>query len=51
MEVVSMVDSAAYYHAAYTTAGVLYLLYALSLIVRRRRVRARLTALERGAER
>jgi hypothetical protein len=44
-----MVDSSAYYHAAYTTAGLMYLIYAISLVVRRRRVQQRLDALERGA--
>jgi hypothetical protein len=37
-----MADTGAYYHAAYIVAGVLYLLYAASLIVRRRAVRDRL---------
>jgi len=46
-----MVDSGAYFHAAYTAAGLLYLLYAVSLIVRRRRVLARLDELERRADR
>jgi hypothetical protein len=43
-----MVDSSAYYHAAYTAAGLMYLIYAISLVVRRRRVQQRLDALERG---
>jgi hypothetical protein len=43
-----MADTAAYYHAAYVVAGVLYALYAASLVSRRRAVRARLAALERG---
>ena len=46
-----MADTASYYHAAYIVAGVLYLGYALSLVMRRRRVRARLAALDRGAAR
>lgn len=43
-----MADTAAYYHAAYLVAGVLYVLYAMTLAARRRTVRARLAALERG---
>jgi hypothetical protein len=43
-----MADTASYYHAAYIVAGVLYVLYAVSLVSRRRRVAARLAALERG---
>lgn len=43
-----MADTAAYYHAAYLVAGVLYVLYVLSLVSRRRAVHARLAALERG---
>jgi hypothetical protein len=43
-----MIDTSSYYHAAYVVAGVLYVAYAASLIVRRRRVRARLAALGRG---
>ncbi len=46
-----MADTAAYYHAAYIIGGVLYVLYALSLVSRGRKVRARLAALERGDER
>jgi hypothetical protein len=42
-----MADTAAYYHAAYVVAGVLYVLYAVSLASRRRKVRERLAALER----
>jgi hypothetical protein len=42
-----MADTGAYYLAAYVVAGVLYVLYALSLVSRRRRVAARLAALER----
>ncbi|MBA3673037.1 MAG: hypothetical protein H0W68_13595 [Gemmatimonadaceae bacterium] len=37
-----MVDTAAYYHAAYIAAAVLYVGYAVSLVVRRRKVLARL---------
>ena len=44
-----MADTAAYYHAAYLVAGVLYVAYAVSLIVRRRRTSARLAALQRGS--
>jgi heme exporter protein D len=43
-----MIDTASYYHAAYAVAGVLYLLYAVSLVLRRRTVLQRLAALERG---
>jgi hypothetical protein len=43
-----MADTASYYHAAYVVAGVLYVLYALSLVSRRRRVIARLAAPDRG---
>jgi hypothetical protein len=43
-----MVDTAGYYHAAYIVAGVLYVLYALSLASRRRKVRDRLAALDHG---
>jgi hypothetical protein len=46
-----MADTAAYYHAAYVVAGVLYVLYTVSLAARRRRVRERLAALERGDDR
>lgn len=46
-----MADTAGYYHAAYVVAGVLYLLYAVSLVARRRSVRARLDALDRQPER
>lgn len=46
-----MVDTTAYYHAAYIVGGVLYLLYAVSLVVRRRRVLDRLAALDRRADR
>ena len=41
-----MIDTASYYHAAYLVAAVLYVGYAASLIVRRRRVRARLAELQ-----
>jgi hypothetical protein len=43
-----MADTAAYYHAAYIVAGVLYVLYAVSLVVRRRKARARLAVLDGG---
>lgn len=43
-----MADTAAYYHAAYAVAAVIYVLYAVSLVARRRAVRARLDATERG---
>ena len=43
-----MADTAGYYHAAYLVAGVLYVLYAVSLASRRRKVRDRLSALDRG---
>jgi hypothetical protein len=43
-----MADTAGYYHAAYIVAGVLYVLYTVSLASRRRKVRDRLAALERG---
>ena len=43
-----MADTSTYYHAAYLVAGVLYVLYAMSLAARRRTVRSRLAALERG---
>ncbi len=43
-----MADTGAYYHAAYIVAGVLYVLYTVSLVARRRTVRARLAAIERG---
>jgi hypothetical protein len=44
-----VIDTSAYYHAAYVVAGVLYVAYAASLVIRRRRVQARLAALERGS--
>ena len=43
-----MADTAAYYHVAYLVAGVLYVLYAVSLVSRRRTVLARLAALDHG---
>ena len=46
-----MADTAAYYQAAYIVAGVLYVLYALSLVRRRQTVLARLAAIDRGIER
>ena len=46
-----MAQTPGYYHAAYIVAGALYVLYTVSLIVRRRRVLARLDELERGAGR
>ena len=45
-----MADTAGYFQAAYVVAGLLYLLYALSLITRRRSVLARLAALDRRDE-
>lgn len=46
-----MAETAGYFHAAYIVAGALYVLYTVSLVVRRRRVLARLDALERNAGR
>jgi hypothetical protein len=46
-----MADTASYYHAAYLVAAVLYVVYTVSLIVRRRGVQARLVALQRGESR
>jgi hypothetical protein len=46
-----MAPTAGYFHAAYIAAAALYVLYTVSLIVRRRRVLARLDALERSAGR
>ena len=46
-----MAQTAGYYHAAYLVAGALYLLYTVSLVVRRRRVLARIAALERSGGR
>ena len=43
-----MADTGTYYHAAYIVAAVLYVLYTVSLVARRRAVRARLAAVERG---
>jgi len=43
-----MADTASYFQAAYIVAGVLYVLYAASLVIRGRAVRARLAALDRG---
>ena len=43
-----MAETASYFQAAYVVAGVLYLLYGASLIARRRAVRQRLAALDRG---
>ena len=42
-----MPDNAAYYHAAYIAAGLVYTLYAASIWWRARRIHARLP--ERGA--
>jgi hypothetical protein len=44
-----MANTTSYYHAAYIVAGALYVLYAASLVIRRRRVLTRLAALDRGA--
>lgn len=41
-----MIDTSLYYHIAYVVAGVIYVLYTLSLWQRSRRVRARLHAIE-----
>jgi hypothetical protein len=41
-----MAETSPYYHAAYIVAGVLYVLYAFSLVSRRRKVRDRLSALD-----
>jgi hypothetical protein len=46
-----MAQTAGYFHAAYIVAGALYVLYTVSLVMRRRRVLARLDELERGAGR
>ena len=46
-----MAQTAGYYHAAYLVAGVLYVLYTVSLVVRRRSVLARIAALERSGGR
>ena len=42
-----MPENAGYQHAAYIVAGVVYTLYALSIVLRRRSLRARLDAVER----
>lgn len=46
-----MAQTAGYFHAAYIVAGTLYVLYTVSLVVRRRRVLQRIAALQRGVER
>jgi len=46
-----MAQTAGYFHAAYIVAGTVYVLYTLSLVVRRLRVLQRIAALQRGAER
>ena len=46
-----MAQTAGYFHAAYIVAGALYVLYTMSLVVRRHRVLARLAALEQRTER
>lgn len=46
-----MAQTAGYFHAAYIVAGTLYVLYTVSLVVRRRRVLQRLDELERGTNR
>jgi len=43
-----MAETSGYFHAAYIVAGTLYVLYTVSLVVRRRRVLQRIAALERG---
>jgi hypothetical protein len=43
-----MAQTAGYFHAAYIAAAVLYVLYTVSLVVRRRRVLQRLDAIVRG---
>ena len=42
-----MPENAGYQHAAYIVAGVVYTLYALSIVLRRRSIRARIEAAER----
>jgi hypothetical protein len=42
-----MADTASYYYAAYVVAGVLFVLYAWSLMVRRGRVARRMGEIER----
>ena len=44
-----MAQTAGFYHAAYIAAAVLYVLYTVSLVARRRRVLQRLDAIERAA--
>ena len=44
-----MAQTAGFYHAAYIVAGVLYVLYTVSLVVRRRRVLQRLDDIERAS--
>ncbi|HEX2677523.1 MAG TPA: hypothetical protein VHM19_12805 [Polyangiales bacterium] len=44
-----MAETAGYFRAAYVVAGVLYVLYTVSLVVRRRRVLQRLDAIERAS--
>ena len=39
-------DNAAYYHAAYIAAAIIYLSYALDVWRRKRKTRARLSALQ-----
>jgi hypothetical protein len=41
-------DNAIYYQLAYVAAAVIYVGYALSIVVRRRRLRARMDALTQG---
>lgn len=43
-----MAETAGYFHAAYIIAGVLYVLYAVSLVARRRQALRRLDELEHG---
>jgi hypothetical protein len=46
-----MPDNAIYYQLAYTAAAVIYVGYAISLVLRRRRLRARAAQLRTGGER
>jgi hypothetical protein len=46
-----MAETAGYFHAAYIVAGTLYVLYTVSLVVRRRRVLQRISELESGTGR
>ena len=46
-----MAQTAGYYHAAYIVAAAIYVLYTVSLAMRRKKVLARLAALERSSER